>query len=274
MWRGAATSIGTMAFFNPGLTSIVYIYDSTAKDWSELPHCLHCGFTLVAIDNMVTAVGGNQDLYTPGSALLSFSNGKWVELYPPMPTKRCFPAAVCTSNYLVVVGGCGKALATVEIMDVTTLQWSTSASLPVRVSSAASMAACGDTIYHLGDDTNRVYWCSLKSLLHFSKQNVANPQQTSTVWKRASDLPVSRSTAVTLCGQLVSVGGYDDSGEVDAVYCYDSTMNKWRKVGKLLSCKGLPLATTLSGDKLIVVHGNHVNTIVATASVTHVKDLK
>ena len=41
MWRGAATSVGAMAFFSPGQTGIVYIYDSTSKDWSELPHCLH-----------------------------------------------------------------------------------------------------------------------------------------------------------------------------------------------------------------------------------------
>lgn len=262
MWRGAAASVGAMAFFNPGLTGIVYIYDSTTKDWSELPHCLHCGFTLVAIDNMVTAVGGNKELYAAGSALLSFSKGNWEEIYPPMLTKRYFPAAACTNDYLVVAGGCGQdcqALATVEIMEINTLQWSATVSLPVCMSSA-SMSVCGDSIYLLGDDTNRVYWCSLKSLLQFSKG--------STLWKRISDLPVSRSTAATLCGQLVSVGGYDDNGEADAVYCYDSTMNKWREIGRLLSCKGLPLATALPGDKLIVVHGNHASTIIGTATAT------
>ena len=268
MWRGAAASVGAMAFFNPGLTGIVYIYDSTTKDWSELPHCLHCGFTLVAIDNMVTAVGGSKELYTAGSALLSFSQGNWMEIYPPMLTKRYFPAAACTGQYLVVAGGCGEdcqALATVEIMEINTLQWSTTNSLPVCTSSA-SMTACGDRIYLLGDYTNHVYWCSLKNLLQFSKEHIVNLKQASNLWKRISDLPVSRSTAATLCGQLVSVGGYDDNGEADAVYCYDSTMNKWSEVGKLLSCKGLPLATTLPGDKLIVVHGNHASTIVGTAT--------
>ena len=275
MWRGAATSVDAMAFFNPGLTSIVYIYDSTTKDWSELPHCLHLGFTLVAIDNMVTAVGGNKELYTAGNALLSFSKGSWVEIYPAMSTKRYFPAAVCTSHYLVVAGGCGEncqALATVEIMDIDTLQWSTTGSLPVCMSTAfvvsGSMTACGDNVYLLGDDTNRVYKCSLKSLLQFSREHIVNLQQGSTLWKRISDLPVTRSTAVTLCGQLVSVGGYDDAGDSDAVYCYDSATNKWREVGKLLSRKKLPLATILPGDKLVVVHGNHDDTTIDTATAT------
>ena len=275
MWRGASTAVGAMAFFNPGLTGIVYIYDSTTKDWSELPHCLHLGFTLVAIDNMVTAVGGNKELYTAGNALLSFSKGSWMELYPAMSTKRYFPAAACTSHYLVVAGGCGEdcqALATVEIMDIATLQWSTTGSLPVCIPSALSMSASmttnGDNVYLLGDDTNRVFQCSLKSLLQFSRELIVNPRKESTIWKRISDLPVTRSTAVVLCDQLVSVGGHDDSGDADTVYCFDSARNKWRKVGKLLSCKRLPLATTLPGDKLIVVHGNHAGTTIDTATAT------
>ena len=270
MWRGAATSVDAIAFFNPGLTGIVYIYDSTTKDWSELPHCLHLGFTLVAVDNMVTAVGGSKELYTAGNALLSFSKGSWVEIYPAMSTKRYFPAAVCTSCYLVVAGGCDEncqAIAAVELMDIDTLQWSTTGNLPVCMSSAF-MTACEDSVYILGDDTNRVYWCSLKNLLQFSREHIVNLQQESTLWKRISDLPVSRSTAVTLCGQLVSVGGYDDAGDSDAVYHYDSAVNKWRAVGKLRSCKGWPLATTLPGDKLVVVLGNHDDTTINTAIAT------
>ena len=237
-----------------------------------LTACTLHGFALVTIDNMVTAVGGNKELYTAGNALLSFSKGSWVQLYPAMSTKRYFPAAACISHYLVVAGGCGEdcqALATVEIMDIDTLQWSTSGSLPVCIPSAlsmsASMTACGECVYLLGDDTNRVFQCSLKSLLQFSREHLRDE---SAIWKRITDLPVTRSTAVTLCGQLVSVGGQNGTGDADAVYCYDSVRNKWREVGKLLSCKKLPLATTLPGDKLVVIHGNHDNTTVDTASAT------
>ena len=276
MWRGAATSVDMLAFFNPGLTGIVYIYDSTTNDWSELPHCLNCGFTLVSIDNLVTAVGGNTDLYTPGNALLSFSQGRWEEKYPPMPTKRSFPAAVCTARVLVVAGGCGEdyqALTAVEVMDTSTLQWSATASLSVGISSA-SMTACGDSIYLLGDGSNHVYSCSLKELYRYidecTKTAAKMSLQQLCVWKRNADLPVSRSTAVTLCGQVVSVGGYDESGEVDTVYCYDPVADCWVKVGQLLSAKGLPLATILPGGKLTVVHGNHQGTLIGTATVTKV----
>lgn len=276
MWRGAATSVDMLAFFNPGLTGIVYVYDSTTNDWSELPRCLNCGFTLVTVNNFVTAVGGNRVLYTPGNALLSFSQGRWAEKYPPMLSKRSFPAAVCTARTLVVAGGCGEdcqALTTVEVMDTSTLQWSVTTSLPIGISSA-SMTACGDSIYLLGDDRNHVYSCSLKELHQYinacTKTAAKMSLQQLSVWKRNADLPVSRSTAVTLCGQVVSVGGYDESGEVDTVYCYDSATDCWVKVGQLLSAKGLPLATTLPGGKLTVVHGNHQGTLIGTATVTKV----
>ena len=269
MWRGTATSVGPLAFFNPGLTGIVYVYDSTTKDWSELPHLVHSGFTLVTVNNLVTAVGGNRELYTPGSILLSFSKGKWVEIFPPMPTKRYFPAAVCTRDMLLVAGGSDCiALPTVEVMDINTMQWTAMASLPIGISSA-SMAAYEDSICLLGDDTNRVYSCSIRFLAQFLQPALSSQCQ-KPIWTRIADVPVSRSTAVTLNGRLFSVGGYDDSGEVDTVYYYDSSTNSWRRVGTLLSCKGLPLATTLPGDKLVVVHGNHENTLVGTATTAKV----
>ena len=272
MWRGAATSVEALAFFNPGLTGIIYIYDSTTNDLSELPHCIHNGFTLVAVNNLVTAVGGNRELYTPGNALLCFIKGKWVEKFPPMPTKRYFPAAVYTSRSLLVAGGCGQgcqALTAVEIMDTNTMQWSTTASLPLGIFSA-SMTVCGDNIYLLGDDTNRVYHSSLKKLHDSCKTAAETLGQT---WTRVADLPVSRSTSVTIFGLLVSVGGYDDNGEVDAIYCYDSKRNIWEKRGKLLSAKGLPLATSLHGDKLIVMHGNHEKSMIGIATATNIVDL-
>ena len=272
MWRGSATSVGAMAFFSPGITNMVYVYDSSSQEWSELPHCRHHAFTLIAVDNLLTTVGGSQQKYTSGNTLLSFSRGEWTELFPPMSTERSFPAVVCAGHSLVVAGGCSQNAPTVEIMNTDTLQWFTAASLPSRkgilASNSASMTACGDSVYIFGDDRTHVYSSSLLALLESCQdgKETTSFQQTSThIWNRISDLPVSRSTAVTLCDQLISVGGYDDSGKVDFVYYYDPATNIWKKMGKLLSPKGLPLATTLPGDKLIVVHGNHEKSFIGTA---------
>ena len=37
--------------------------------------------------------------------LYSYVEGKWVEKYPSMPTRRCRCTAVYTENALIVVGG-------------------------------------------------------------------------------------------------------------------------------------------------------------------------
>ena len=189
------------------------------------------------------------------------------EKFPPMPTKQKRSAALCTNHSLVVAGGGDdhrQELRTVEVMDTNTLQWFTAASLPKGVY-WVSMTACGDNLYLLGDKTTCAYSCSLQALLQSCHKKASSSQQTK-VWDRITDLPVSESTAVTLCGQLVSVGGKDDEGKIDSVYCYNPATSTWKAIGQMPSCEYYPLVTTLSGDKLIIVHSGHNNTDINVAS--------
>ena len=65
-----------------------------------------------------------------------------------MPTKRALTVTVSTGKGLVVAGGYGKGyttLATVEVMDTDTLQWTTSSSLPHPLSDATA-TVCGDRV--------------------------------------------------------------------------------------------------------------------------------
>ena len=168
MLRGAVCAIRTTAFFNPSAIKHIYCYDYCSKQWSKLPDCPTVFFALVIINDLLTTVGGIKS-----NKLFSFSEGKWfskdkwVEKFPPMPTKREYPAAVCTGHSLVVAGGLdeGEDLPTVEVMDISTQQWFTAASLP-RGIYRASMTGCGDNLYILGDDTTHVYSCFLLSLIH------------------------------------------------------------------------------------------------------------
>ena len=103
-------------------------------------------------------------------------------------------------------------------MDTNTLQWFTAASLS-RGIHWASMTACVDDLYLLGDNTSYVYSCSFQALLRTCQApGKALSSQQASVWNRVSDLPVICSTTATLCGQLVSVGGKDDKRvEVNSV---------------------------------------------------------
>ena len=59
--------------------------------------------------------------------------GKWVEKFPPMPTRRVFATAVCTGTVLIVAGGMRENcedLTTVEVLNTENSQWSTAADLP------------------------------------------------------------------------------------------------------------------------------------------------
>ena len=287
MQRGSAATIGGVAYFNPGNTHTVYAYENYSQDWKELPTCPHYNFTLVAVDGVPTAVGGSRQEHTPGNTLLSFAKGEWTEMFPPMSIQRSSPAAVCTSQCLVIAGGHSgeNSALSVEIMNTDTQQWhaaTTNVPLPksydrIATLGSASMAACGDKIYMFeGGDSTHVYTCFLSSLLQ-SRQQSSNPDHAGstgddahTTWKRVVDLPVSQSTPVTLCGRLLSIGGYSDIKEVDTVYYYEPTTDTWQEMGTLICPQGLPLAATLPGDKLIIVHNNNNESFVGVSTVVEV----
>lgn len=272
MQRGSAAAVGGVAFFNPCTTNTVYAYEALTQEWSELqPLCQHHSFTLVAVNGLLTAVGGSKQKDTPGRALLSFGEGEWKNIFPPMSTQRSSPAALCVDSSLVVGGGCRQDMPTIEVMNTDTQQWCTaSTSLPASDEVAlkpAAMIALRDRLYVFGDNSN-VYACSCSAFLQScsNKEETYSQQTNVCIWERLSDLPVSQSTVVVLCDHLINVGGCDDSGEVDTVYCYDSATDSWRKLGNLLSPKSLPLVATLPRDKLVVVHENYDRSFIGSAN--------
>ena len=260
MVRGAACAGGTVAYFNPGGVNIVYCYNCLSKQWTELPKPkIGSGFALVIIYDLLTTVGGDNS-----NKLFTFNGKKWVDKYPPMPTKREQPAAVCSGHSLVVAGGQDEqsgCIATVEVMDTNTLQWFTAASLS-RGIYRASMTICCDDLYLYGDtnlygdNSTHVYSCSLQSLLQSCQvPGKASALQQTSIWNRITDLPVSSSIAITLCGQLISVGGIKDEKTVDSVYCYNPATSEWKIIGTIPLSMSFPLVTTIPGDKMIVVYG-------------------
>ena len=270
MIRGAVCTMGNAAYFNPIVSCHIFYYDYHVKQWVELPQCSSLNFAFVVINDQLTTVGGFDS-----NKLFGYSEGVWKETFPPMSTNREFPAAVCTGHYVVVAGGQDgrKALASVEVMDTNSQQWFTAASLPRRIHQA-SMTVCGDMLYILGDGTTEVHYCSIQNLLEsctgsmnqstllakikglMRPENPPSSLQVN-VWMRLKDLPVCSSTAVTLCGQLICVGGHDnkDKKNVDNVYCYNASTSSWKVIGQIPLKNSYTLAATLPGDKLIIVSG-------------------
>ena len=260
MYRGAAVAHGSLAYFSSFNSDEVFGYNPEKDDWSKLPKCPQYGFGLAVINNILTAVGGvSVGGYT--NCLSSFSGGKWVTVFPPMPTKRCWPVIISAQNYLIALGGLGMKtrLSTVEVMDTNSLEWYTAASLPEAVRSM-SATVCGGRLYLLGgfnkygNRTHAVFTCTLDSLSRSCHPPSQTPPHTSeaSVW-RVAYVPVALSTCTTSNGRVVAVGGVDSyECPTSAVHMYNPESDLWLPVGNMTTARYDCLVVGL-GDCIIAV---------------------
>ena len=61
------------------------------------------------------------------------------------------------------------------------------------------------------------------------------------------------STAATLCGQLVIIGGERDKSIVNSIH--QLVDGQWVNIGSMSSCRSLCLVASPSPDKMVVVGG-------------------
>ena len=267
MRRQSSVVDGNMAYFNDYASKDVYSYDSEKQMWSSLPQSPHSCCSLAVVRGLLTAIGGEEGRNVTNQLLRLTGEGKWVKHFPPMPTKRYGTAAVCSGKSLVVAGGIGEdytQLHTVEVMDMETLQWSTASSLPYALT-YASATICQDRIYLLGYDRSNeprsVLACSMADLLQ-SCRPLSRGARLGTlilqeVWHRVADLAVRSSSCATLCGQLLAVGGCDDSFErrTTAIHQYNPATNSWEVISHMPTARYDTLVAVLPGNKLMVVGG-------------------
>ena len=254
---------GNMAYFNPCFSKDVYSYDSEQQTWSSLPPCPHSNSSLAVVSGFLTAIGGGWGTLATNQLFSLTGERKWVEHFPPMPTKRKGTAAVCSGASLVVAGGEGTNIAylnTVEVMDTETLQWSTASRLPFPLT-FASATICQDRIYLLGYYTSKeersVLACSMADL----RQSCRSPGvgawlkslTLKTVWNQVADLPVHSSTCTTLCGQLLAVGGKYKDDYISAIHQYNPETNSWEVISHMPTAQSDTLVAVLPGNKLMVV---------------------
>ena len=259
---------GKTAYFNPAGSNNVYSYDSEKQTWSSLPRCPRERSSLAVVNGLLTAIGGGRGTDVTDRLFSLTGERNWVEQFPPMPTKRCLTAAVCSGKSPVVAGGSGKdrsGFSTVEVMETETLQWSTASSLPFGVK-YISATIFQDCIYLLGYDTSNeprsVLACSMADLLQSCRsRSVAAWLKAMTlqeVWHRVADLPVRSSSCVTLCGQLLAVGGCDNNSfqnRSTAIHQYNPATNSWEVISHMPTARSYPLVAVLPDNKLMVVGG-------------------
>ena len=280
MYRPSVVVDGNMAYFNPCGLQDVHSYDSEKQTWSSLPQCPHKHSSLAVVNGLLTAVGGELGTDVTNRLLSLTGERKWVEQFPPMPTKRYSTAAVCSGKSLVVVGGYGEEnwTNTVEVMDTETRQWFIASSLPFPLG-YASATIHQDHIYLLGNnDITRsvsVLACSLADLLHSCRSQSLGARLKALIlqtgWHQVANLPVRSSSCATLCGQLLAVGGWDNSfqNHSTAIHQYNPATNSWEVISHMPTARSNTLVAVLPGNKLMVVGGytsTHSTDIVETAT--------
>ena len=261
-----AVAQGSVLFLRTADSRQVHAYDSTINDWFQLPYYPHESFTLAVVDNLLTAIGGKKaGKYTNTLLTIEGRDRKWVETFPPMPTKRSFSCAVSSEASLIVIGGLqgrGVVLSAVEVMDILTKRWTTVASLPEPIRTA-SATICGDRVYILSNLTKSVFTCSLSALLQSSHRisvtgslQAASTTADTSVWSKVADLPVIASTCVTLQGRLLAIGGREaDNKPTTAVRVYDPESNAWNVISHMTTPRCWCFAAVLPGNRLMVVGG-------------------
>ena len=129
----------------------------------------------------------------------------------------------------------------------------------------SSMTVCGDRIYLLGGfgqgdkSTYSVYSCLLSTLYMSVGGRIARAlsrSSTNNTWTRVADLPVTMSTAVSLHGQLIAVGGRDSDNEPSSdIHKYDPSTNTWEVISHMATPRSECLAAALPDNQLMVVAG-------------------
>ena len=255
MERGSATTDEQCAYFTPGGSYSVYRYQLSTEKWEKLPPSPYCDSGLVIIDGELTAVGG-QDGYRYTNKLFTLRQGQWVEHYPPMNTALSKTSVVSTSDgkYILVIGesvGGGRWTARVELFHVRSRRWYELTNLPQALT-LPSATICDNELHVIGhDDTG--YSCSLQALLSSDQPITSQSISNILTWKRLLQLPVEWSTAATLCGQLVTVGGERGGSRVNSIH--QLLDGQWVKIGSMSSDRWLCLVVTPSPDKMMIVGG-------------------
>ncbi len=215
---------------------IVKAYNTQSCQWHTLPPYSTCQFAMTTINNKLVVVGGMNRDYSYSNDLGEWQpdSNQWTRPFPPMSKPRWGPSATSFKHWLVVAGGRhGVCLQTVEVLDVSNMQWSTGPSTPWVSMQSTTI---GNTWYLMGGwceklsyDSPYVYSVSLEApVSHFSSDS-------SNIWNKLPSLNCIWSCPLNIGGSLLAVGGEDMKSKkpVSTIQRYVPETNTWVQAGQL-----------------------------------------
>ncbi len=218
---------------------IVRAYNTQSCQWHKLPPYSTRGFAMTTINNKLFVLGGRNRENSASCELGVWQpdSNQWTHPFPPMSTPRSRPSATSYKHWLVVAGGYhGVCLQTVEVLDVSNMQWSTGPSTPTPWYRMKS-AKIADTWYLMGgvcgdqwQNSPDVYSVSsLEALVSHSSSDSSN------IWNKLPSLNCTLSCPLNIGGSLLAVGGRDMNSKksVSTIQKYVPETNTWVQAGQL-----------------------------------------
>ncbi len=228
-----------------GNSHLLFQYDRGRDGWATLPPCPVRWFGLGQFKGHIITVGGRTHGGDDTNKLHRYreESRTWEEYLRPMPTPRRYLSVITTQSAIIACGGVdskglGQVCATVEVYTDEPSSWYTADSLPIRCDWMTSVII-NDTCYLLGgynksnDPINTVLCASVTSLVEKAKSppnwfSTFFNRSNASVWKTLKDTPLERSTAASVSGCLLAVGGEDDQCQVSpAVHMFQPQTNSW-----------------------------------------------
>jgi len=213
-----------------GDTNHFHVFDPNLKTWEESPpppigHNQGAGGV---INGKFYLVGGTDTNYAIHGQLSIFdpSTQSWVKA-APMRHPRSNAAGVVVGDRLFVIGGSSRrddptsVMASVEIFDTTTGQWSDGPAL-LTPRAALGAAVVNGTIYAVGG-------CDANSSVDRECVNTVEALAADGKWTQLPpmQLAVKYAAVAELDGILYVVGGYGGSGEVPALQALIPAVQRW-----------------------------------------------
>ena len=250
----------------------VFQYDPSRDEWSSLPLHQVRFFAMAQFMGYLITVGGRIPRGGHTGKVYCFieESQKWEELLKPMPTARYWLSVATTQSAIVSTGGVTGArddklvsCDSVEVYSSETSQWHTANPLPVPCGAMTSVTIA-DTWYLLGGvgtdrkDLTTVLCAPLTALIQKATSPTHQSASPMSVWKTLPDTPLKWSTATSMSGSLIAVGGWNvGTPPSSAVYIFFPLTKSWVRAttGDLPEPRYSCTTVQLSSNQLLVVGG-------------------
>ena len=265
------------------------MYDLEKATWTKLPPAPQYNSEAVAINNQLVLIGGYEVSSSTISNMVSTWTGQgWQQDIPAMPTKRLRPGVTTYGTFVIVAGGRAEddetLLNSIDVLDTTTLLWSTPANLQlprpmiymqITVSATHICVASANITYDKTTDTgtssNSVWQLPVSTLTKVLMGEDHSPHD----WEEIAPTSCYGSALLQHTAHPLAVGGHVSGKATSNIAVYDSRSNKWSTVGQLLEPRTRCTVVGLSRHSFLVCGGASdsidINTLLSSVDVVSVQ---